>query len=58
MPMIRVFVPQEDVERDDTLKRILGRFERGTHADQSMVALAKYVGNRLTFDFQSTATSS
>jgi hypothetical protein len=54
MPWIRSIGPLADVERDDTLRRIVDRLEKGEHVDADLIALAKRLRSKLTVEVMST----
>ncbi len=54
MPLIRSIVPLADVGRDETLRRIVERLEKGKSAAADIIALAKYLRGNLKIEVRST----
>jgi hypothetical protein len=56
MPLIQVIVPIADIERDESLRRIVRSLEKGKQQRPDLISLANYLRSDLTVDVLSTST--
>jgi hypothetical protein len=57
MPLVSLLVPRADVQRDESLRRIMARFDKDKSAVADVIALARRLGDNLEITVQSTSTS-